>query len=78
MCWGVGGGSVLVPHHPRLPVTLPLGNFATLSYIKNFHCPYLYTKTGPTKTCWSARTASGVIELLLKAAGTQGAQGTQT
>ena len=34
--------------------------------------------TGPTKTCRSTRTASGAIELLLKAAGTQGAQGTQT
>ena len=36
---------------------------------------------GPTKTCRSARstrTASGAIELLLKAAGTQGAQGTRT
>ena len=36
---------------------------------------------GPTKTCRSTkitRTASGAIELLLKAAGTQGAQGTQT
>ena len=32
---------------------------------------------GPTKTCRSTRAASGAIELLLKAAGTQGAQGTQ-
>ena len=37
--------------------------------------------TGPTKTCRSTRntrTASGAIELLLKAAETQEAQGTQT
>ena len=38
-------------------------------------CPSLSTRI--TRAARNTRTASGTIELLLKAAGTQGAQGTQ-